>query len=123
MDLPADENIPRGVIAARTFDKDFGELVFRAGAAVVGLLVDGLTAFEVRQRIPELTEEDIAACIEFSAAQLHEASEREALLAEMRRRIAEDEAHPEDGIPAEQVIADLRRLDEASAGSTEPEEG
>jgi uncharacterized protein (DUF433 family) len=67
--------------------------------AVLRLLRDGWTVERVLTRFPGMGADDVSACLDYAVALL----ERAKIQAEVRRRIADDEAHPELGIPAEEL--------------------
>jgi uncharacterized protein (DUF433 family) len=79
--------------------------------AVLRLLRDGWTIDRVLGHFPGLVAEDVSACLDYAVALLEKAK----FHAEIRRRIADDEAHPERAISQEDMERRFlgRTLDES----------
>lgn len=69
---------------------------------VLRLLGEGWEIARIRERFPELSADDVHACLVYAVELL----ELERHRAELRRRAAEAKAHPDRGIPAEEVLGE-----------------
>lgn len=71
--------------------------------SVLRLLRDGWTIERVLSRFPDLSSDDVRACLDFALELL----DRARVAAELKRRIAEADADPDSLIPNEQVMKEL----------------
>ena len=71
--------------------------------SVLRLLRDGWTIERVLARFPNLSSDDVRACLDFAL----ELVDRARIRAEMLRRFADSEANPDSLIPNKQVMKEL----------------